>query len=218
MGLLDILNGMQNGPRGQRQPAPSGSGGGMSPMMMALLGLLAYKAVKGGGLGNIFGGGATPAPTPAPGRSPQLDAPATGGGLGDILGGLLGGQSGRGGLGGMLGGAGAGGLGGLLGGLLSGGAAGNTLNTGMRNMLHDLESNGQGDAVKSWVSRGANQPIDPNDLAQAAGIDTIDTLSQQTGMPRDDLLSGLSQQLPELVDQLTPDGRLPTEQEASRWV
>ena len=50
MGLIDILNGMQNGPRGQRQPntnASSGKGGGMSPIMMALLGLLAYKAVKG---------------------------------------------------------------------------------------------------------------------------------------------------------------------------
>ena len=36
-------------------------------------------------------------------------------------------------------------------------------------------------------------------------------------MSRDDLLQGLSQNLPELVDQLTPDGRLPTEDEAKRW-
>ena len=57
MGLLDILNGMQNGPRGQREPAPPGGGsGGMSPWMMALLGMLAYKAIKGGGLGNMLGG------------------------------------------------------------------------------------------------------------------------------------------------------------------
>ena len=45
MGLLDILNGMQNGPRGQTKPAPAGSGG-MSPIAMALLGLVAYKAIK----------------------------------------------------------------------------------------------------------------------------------------------------------------------------
>ena len=45
MGLLDILNGMQNGPRGQTTPAPAGSGG-MSPIAMALLGLVAYKAIK----------------------------------------------------------------------------------------------------------------------------------------------------------------------------
>ena len=46
MGLIDILNGMQNGPRGSSQPSSSGKGSGMSPIMMALLGLLAYKAVK----------------------------------------------------------------------------------------------------------------------------------------------------------------------------
>jgi uncharacterized protein YidB (DUF937 family) len=37
-------------------------------------------------------------------------------------------------------------------------------------------------------------------------------------MDRNDLLEGLSQHLPELVDQLTPQGRLPTEDEASRMV
>ena len=46
MGLIDVLNGMQNGPRGQRDPSSSGSGG-MSPITMAILGLLAYKAMKG---------------------------------------------------------------------------------------------------------------------------------------------------------------------------
>ena len=47
MGLLDVLNGMQNGPRGPSTPsAPSDSGGGMSPMTMAILGLLAWKAMK----------------------------------------------------------------------------------------------------------------------------------------------------------------------------
>jgi hypothetical protein len=49
MGLLDIIQGMKNGPRGQRQPSRSGSGGWTSRIMMALLGLLAYKAFKGGG-------------------------------------------------------------------------------------------------------------------------------------------------------------------------
>ena len=54
MGLIDILNGMQNGPRGPSQSSGSGSGSGkgsgMSPIMMALLGLLAYKAVKSKGV------------------------------------------------------------------------------------------------------------------------------------------------------------------------
>lgn len=49
LGLRDIIQGMKNGPRGQQQRSSSGSGGGMSRLMMALLALLAYKAFKGSG-------------------------------------------------------------------------------------------------------------------------------------------------------------------------
>jgi len=200
MGLMDILNGMQNGPRGGQQRAPTGSGGGMSPMMMALLGLLAYKAVKGGGLGNILGGGSSPNANPR-------TAPAnTSGGLGDLLGGLMGNTQ-----------AMPGGLGGMLGGLLGGAAAGGALNNGLRNLLGDMEENGQGEAARSWVSNGPNESLSPGDLANAIGADDIDAVSQQTGVPRDQMLSMLSEHLPDLVNQLTPNGRLPTDHEASRW-
>src|SRR3954454_16911846 len=217
MGLMDILNGMQNGPRGARQPAPMGGGsGGMSPMMMALLGMLAYKAIKGGGLGNILVGGAS-STAPAPGQLPGGTRADTSGGLGGGLGGILGG------LGGMLGGATAGqnvpgGLGSILGGLLGGGAAGSVLSDDLRNLICDMEEKGHCYVAQSWVGRGDNQSIGPNELGNALGAEDIDAVSQQTGMPREQLLSELSQHLPEFVNQLTPDGRLPTEHEASRWV
>ena len=218
MGLLDILTGMQNGPRGQRQPGASG--GGMSPIMMALLGLLAYKAVKSGGLGNILGGGEPagprgqnrPAPLP-PGSS--ANAGDTGaGGLGDILGGLLGGGQGGAGRGGGLNDLIPGGLGSLLGGA----AAGSVLSGGLGSLIQDLQNSGQGRAAQSWVGTGPNQDIEPEDLETALGADTLEALAKQTGMGRNDLLSGLSQHLPGLVDRLTPNGRLPTEEEASRMV
>jgi uncharacterized protein YidB (DUF937 family) len=210
MGLLDVLNGMQNGPRGQQQPAPQGGSRGMSPWMMALLGMLAYKAIKGGGLGNMLGGGQSTAP-------PQQPAPGAngGGGLGDILGGLLGGGTAQGGAGAP---GGLGGLLGGLGGLLGGATAGSGLNNGLKNLLSDMEANGQGEAARSWVGPGANQHVAPNDLAKAIGIDDIDAVAKQTGMPREQVLSALSEHLPEFVNQLTPDGRLPTDHEASRWV
>ena len=233
MGLLDILNGMQNGPRGAPQPRKQGESGGMSPMMMALLALLAYKAFKGSGRPST----AAPAGT-GTGRASSLPE---GGGLGDILGGMLGGgkpgvpaspgmPTGAGGLGDLLGGmfggnkpgaptqAGAGGLGGLLGGLLAGGAAGSVLGSGLDNLLKDFQSQGYGKAAQSWVGTGPNETISPGDLESALGADTLDALSSQTGMSRSELLQGLSQQLPEVVDQLTPEGRLPTEQEVSRWI
>jgi hypothetical protein len=60
MGLRDIIRGMKNGPRGQRQPSTSGSGGGMSRIMMALLALLAYKTFKGSGGQTAPTGSGTP--------------------------------------------------------------------------------------------------------------------------------------------------------------
>jgi uncharacterized protein YidB (DUF937 family) len=194
MGLLDVLNGMQNGPRGPSTPSEQSSGGGMSPMTMAILALLAYKAVK-----HIGGGAsATTAPTPAPTRTPAstpAPAPDTGGGLGSSLGG--------------------GGLGGLLGGLLAGGAAGSVLSGGLGDLLKQFQQNGQGDAANSWVSQGPNKQISPGDLANALGADQIQHLTSQSGLSQDDLLSGLSQYLPQIVNHLTPDGRLPTEDELS---
>jgi len=215
MGLLDVLNGMQNGPAGQRSPG----GGGMSPMTMALLGLLAYKAIKSsGGMGNVLGGGqAEPA---GAGRVDPLSPGGANSGnsggsaLGEILGGLFGGGSGGTATGGNLGNLIPGGLGGLLGGA----GAGSVLSGGLGNLIKDLQNNGQGQVAKSWVASGPNQAIAPESLEAAVGVDTLDALAKHTGMNRDELLSGLSQQLPGLVDHLTPDGRVPTQEEAAQMV
>jgi uncharacterized protein YidB (DUF937 family) len=202
---------MQNGPRGQRQPTSPSSSGGMSPMMMALLALLAYKALKGRSQAQAGPAAPPRAPQLPPGTQTAGNSP--GGGLSDILGGLFKGHAagapGRG-LDDML----RGGLGGLLGGA----AAGSVLSGGLGNLVKELQERGDGDVANSWVGPGQNQDIAPRDLEHALGSDAIDTLTRQTGISRDELLSGLSDYLPDLVDQLTPQGRLPTEQEASTMV
>src|SRR3989337_2668175 len=76
MGLLDILNGMQNGPRGPGNPNAQDKGG-MSPITMAILALLAYKGIK------HLGGGASANPTPAPAPSTNtVEAGRPGGDMG----------------------------------------------------------------------------------------------------------------------------------------
>jgi uncharacterized protein YidB (DUF937 family) len=50
----------------------------------------------------------------------------------------------------------------------------------------------------------------------ALGPEKISWLMQQTGMSREELLAGLSRELPRVVDRLTPDGRIPTHEEAAR--
>ncbi len=110
-------------------------------------------------------------------------------------------------------GAGGGGLGDLLkgglGGLLAGGAAGSVLSGGLGDLMKQLQQGGQGDAANSWVGKGQNKAIAPGDLASALGADQINAIAAQAGLSRDDLLKGLSQYLPDVVDHLTPDGRLP---------
>ena len=184
MGLLDVINGMQNGPRGQRSGAPASSGG-MSPITMAILGLLAYKAVK-----HMTGGQQAPAPSP---RGGTTTANTQDGGLGSLL---------------------PGGLGGLL----AGGAAGSILSGGLGDLLKQFQQNGQGDVAKSWVGSGPNQQISPSALSQVLTPDQIKMISDMTGMSPDELMKTLSQQLPDVINHMTPDGRLPTEHEASRMI
>jgi uncharacterized protein YidB (DUF937 family) len=181
MGLLDVLNGMQNGPRGSSGPSAQ-SGGGMSPMTMAILALLAYKAVK-------HMGGSSPGTSPAPAPSTGGGTAAgPGGGISDVL---------KGG----------------LGGLLAGGAAGSVISGGLGDLLKQFQQSGHGETANSWVSQDPNKPISPGDLASALGGDKINDLMSQSGLSRQELLNGLSQQLPEVVNHLTPDGRLPSESE-----
>lgn len=193
MGLLDVLNGMQQGPRGPSSPRdPSAqSGGGMSPMTMAILGLIAWKAVK-----HLTGGaaGASPASSPgnpAPSPASRVSAgESEGGDIGSVL---------------MNG----------LGGLLAGGTAGSVLSGGLGDLLKQFQQSGQGDAADSWVGPGPNKQVSPNDLGRALGADQINSLASQSGMSRDELLSGLSKYLPQVIDHLTPDGRMPTDKELS---
>jgi uncharacterized protein YidB (DUF937 family) len=184
MGLLDVLNGMQHGPRGPSNP--SAQSGGMSPLTMAILGLLAYKAVKHF---SNSPAGPGPSPSPSPGTGSATGG-GTAGGLGDVL---------KGG----------------LGGLLAGGAAGSVISGGLGDLLKQLQQNGHGDTANTWVGNGPNKTISPNDLASALGADQIDNLSSQSGLSRDELLAGLAQHLPDVINHLTPDGRLPTESELS---
>jgi uncharacterized protein YidB (DUF937 family) len=198
MGLLDVLNGMQNGPRGPSTPSSeSSSSGGMSPMTMAILGLLAWKAFK-----HLTGdqSGSAPQPSPTPTHLPPPVNASAGGDLGGALGG-------GGGLGDLLKGG--------LGGLLAGGAAGSVLSGGLGDLLNQLQQGGHGETANTWVGKGQNKPIAPGDLANALGADQIESLSAQSGLSREELLSGLSQYLPQVIDHLTPDGRLPTENEIS---
>ena len=215
MGLLDqvlgqVLGGSsrQSGPLGGSLGQGGGLGGLLSgnraSVAMALIALLASKHLStgaggyGSALHGMFSGGNSSAGAGA--------APA--GGILDKLSSLLGGGSSSNASGPL------GGLGELLGGGLTGGA----LAGGLGDLLSRFAQNGHGDIANSWVGSGPNEPLSSHQLDQVLEPGTVDELSRQTGMDRSDLLSQLSAALPQVVDRLTPRGRLPTEAEHSEWV
>jgi uncharacterized protein YidB (DUF937 family) len=105
-----------------------------------------------------------------------------------------------------------------LGGFLGGASAGSVLSGGLRDLVDRFRQNGHGQAADSWVNTGPNQPLRSDQLEQAIGPDVLNTLSEHTGLSREQLLSRLTQDLPAAVDKLTPGGRLPTEDEAARLI
>ena len=186
MGLLDNVLGSA-GPGGRYA----------KPLGIALLALLASRAMGGGG----FGAGGRGGTDEGGGGSP-----VGGGGLGGLL---------------------SGGLGGIIGGLMGGGGDTRTMpnpdqahaamSGGLGELLQRFQQSGFGDTVNSWIGTGTNRPIAPDQLNQALSPETVDELSQQTGVPRHEVLSELSQALPTMVDRLTPEGRIPDQQEMARW-
>ena len=161
-------------------------GGGMSPITLALLGTLAYRTLKGKGRLADMLG-TSAAPTSA-------DAPAGAAGASSSTA-----QVGGGGLGGLLGGLGGAGLG-----------------AGLRDLMDRFRDSGHAEKAQSWVSTGANHSIAPTELEQVLGNDRIGWLMEQTGMSKEQLLAGLSAELPNAVDKLTPGGQLPTDEELAQ--
>ena len=128
----------------------------------------------------------------------------SGGGIGDLIGGLMGGGQGRGGgLAAMLPM-----LAPVVGSMLAGG--------GLQRMLAGLREKGMGDKADSWVGKGENQAIEPDELRQALGDDAIRDAASRAGVSEDEAASGLAALLPQVVDRVTPNGEVPDEAEVDR--
>jgi uncharacterized protein YidB (DUF937 family) len=77
---------------------------------------------------------------------------------------------------------------------------------GIQGIVAQLEQQGLGGAVRSWVGTGANQPMTADQVHQAFGADTVKQLAARVGMTPEDLAAKLSTILPQAIDKLTPGG------------
>jgi uncharacterized protein YidB (DUF937 family) len=113
------------------------------------------------------------------------------------------GGSDQGGLDGVLSG-----LGDLIGGR---GSSGGTLTGGLDDLMDRFRQTGQGEVADSWVKPGPNRSLSAEQVEQAVGAENIAELSARTGLSREELLERLSTRIPEGVDRLTPEGKMPAD-------
>lgn len=136
--------------------------------------------------------------------------------LGNVLGSVLGGQQGQSPLGAILGGLGGGNSGGGMGNmLLQVGLSLLQQNGGLGGVVDKFRQAGMGAQADSWVGTGQNMNLSADQLQQVFGSGALGDLASKLGMSQDQAGSALSQMLPELINQLTPQGQVTEEGENS---
>jgi uncharacterized protein YidB (DUF937 family) len=95
----------------------------------------------------------------------------------------------------------------LLGSLFAG--SGGT--SGLGGLLAQFQRAGLGSQADSWVSRGQNQPLSPDDVERVFGHDALAQIARHAGVSEEDTSVGLSHLLPEVVDRVTPEGKVPAD-------
>lgn len=176
---MSFLDGLLGGAEPSRRPGLGGTVAAGVALALVVKAVRQYQATHGGQPGQT-------------GRSFDPQGQTTEAPQGTGLGGAMGGLSGL---------IGAGGLGSLLGNLGGSGA--------LSSLIGRFQQAGYGQQAQSWVGTGQNQPIAPHEMAHALGDEAISALQQQTGMPREQLLAELARELPQAINQATPQGRLP---------
>lgn len=84
---------------------------------------------------------------------------------------------------------------------------------GLQGVLEKFQQAGLANEVASWISTGENLPISADQIAQVLGNTQVGEIASRVGLNPEDLKSQLAEQLPKLVDRLSPDGALPADGE-----
>ena len=80
---------------------------------------------------------------------------------------------------------------------------------GLAGLVQLFTSKGMGDIISSWIGTGNNLPISSGQLTEVLGSDTIKNLASKLGIDSNSLTGQLSNLLPQVIDKLTPDGKVP---------
>lgn len=105
-----------------------------------------------------------------------------------------------------------------IGSFFTGSSGASALSGGIGGLVDRFRGQGHAEAADSWVSTGDNKPVAGQDLAAALGEDTLAELTAKTGLSRETLLERLARVIPDAVHGMTPDGRMPTAEDAKGYI
>ena len=80
---------------------------------------------------------------------------------------------------------------------------------GLGGLVQSFQQKGLGDIISSWIGTGQNLPISPDQIKEGLGSEILQNLAAKAGLSLDEVMAKLSEQLPNLIDRMTPDGVIP---------
>ncbi len=80
---------------------------------------------------------------------------------------------------------------------------------GVQGIVSQFQEKGLADTVSSWVGRGANQAVSAEQIGSVLGGETLTKLAGTFGISADQITAQLAEHLPEVINQLTPNGQVP---------
>jgi uncharacterized protein YidB (DUF937 family) len=80
---------------------------------------------------------------------------------------------------------------------------------GLSGLIEKFQKNGLEDVISSWIGTGANQPVSADQISNTLGTERITEVAGKVGVSPNHIAESLASILPQLIDKLTPDGKVP---------
>jgi uncharacterized protein YidB (DUF937 family) len=84
----------------------------------------------------------------------------------------------------------------------------------LSSITQKFRDSGLDEQVSSWISKGQNLPVVGDQIERALGHDTVAGIAAKLGITPDEAADEMAEAVPEVVDEMTPDGQVPPPQQS----
>jgi uncharacterized protein YidB (DUF937 family) len=80
-------------------------------------------------------------------------------------------------------------------------------------LMQKLRESGMEEHVSSWVAKGQNLPVVGEQIKKALGNEKVAEIARKLGVTNEQAADDLAHAVPDVVDKVTPDGEVPTQEQ-----